>query len=113
MTTPGKCVHCREPLDSPDFRSCSRCAQLLRDLGNTVVEPLAREPGCDDMPNLKPIVNPKHDGKWLAWAAAKRGLTRWFHDYGHKCGFPRDIRQWSPSIVELAVQARLKETRNT
>ncbi len=112
MTNFGHCIHCRDPLDSPDFQSCGRCAQLLLELGDTVVDPPAREPGSDDVPKLRPIVNPRHDGRWLAWAAAKRGLMRWFHDYGHMCGFPRDIRQWSPCMVERAVQARLGKARN-
>ena len=61
------------------------------------------EPPPETLPVVKPT--PRRDGKWLAWAAAKRGQMHWFHRYGQQCGFPRDIRQWSPGMVEIAVQA--------
>ena len=91
----GRCIHCREPLDSPDFRTCGRCCQLLRELDWE-----------DEGPVFEPRPKPKRDGKWLAWAAAKRGQMHWFHRYGQQRGFPRDIRQWSAAMVEIAVQAK-------
>ena len=27
----GRCIHCMEPLDSPDFRTCGTCAVLAKD----------------------------------------------------------------------------------
>jgi hypothetical protein len=108
MSRFGRCIHCREPLDSPDFRSCSRCCQLLRELGDTVVEPPpAREPGCDDIRESKRPA--RHDGRWLAWAADKKGKTRWFHHYGRSRGFPGDLRRWSPGMVAQAIEAIQKE----
>jgi len=124
----SRCIHCRETLTRDliaiGVKTCGRCAVLLQQLGDTVVEPPpAREPGCDDERSLftpetvtsdgrdfkahaeaaKALT--RRDGRWLAWAAAKRGETRFFHDYGHTCGYPRDIRQWSPVMVEKAIQA--------
>lgn len=97
-----RCIHCCEVLTRDlvalRVRTCGRCAVLLSELGDTVVEP-PREPGSDD------VRKPRRDGKWLAWAARKRGQFPFFHDYGHAHGFPRDIRQWSPGMVEMAVQA--------
>ncbi len=92
-----RCIHCRETLTRDlvaiGVRSCGRCAVLLAQLGDTVVPP---PPEIEH----KPI----RDGKWLAWAAAKRGQMRWFQDYGHTCGFSLDMSQWSPAQVEQAVQ---------
>ncbi len=99
----GRCIHCGDPTGC-EFSTCGRCAQLLDGLEDVTVEPPPREQAP------APKLQPKHDGRWLAWAAAKRGLVRWFHDYGHTCGFPRDIRQWSPGMVERAVQARIAKT---
>jgi len=101
MSRFGRCIHCREPLDSPDFHSCSRCCQLLAELGDTVVNPPTRQPGSDD--DKRPAR--KRDGRWLAWAAAKRGRTRDVFAIGRERGFPRDIRQWSPAMVAICVEA--------
>lgn len=30
----GRCIHCCDRLDSPDFRTCSRCAGLVREAGS-------------------------------------------------------------------------------
>lgn len=99
----ARCIHCAEPLTrdlvAMRVRTCGRCAVLLAELGDAVVEPPPREPGSDD------VRKPRRDGKWLAMAAAKRNQFPFFHDYGHAHGFPRDIRRWSPSMVEMAVQA--------
>ncbi len=105
-----RCIHCRETLTRDlvaiGVRSCGRCAVLLAQLGDTVVPPPPeREPGCDDLRPPAIEHKPVRDGKWLAWAAAKRGQMRWFHNYGSQCGFPNDLRQWSPGMVERAVQA--------
>jgi hypothetical protein len=111
MTRFGHCIHCREPLDSPDFHSCSRCCQLLSELGDTVVDPSAREPGSDDArtPQAPPSLNTKHDGKWLVWAANKRGQLRWFQHFGVVHGYPRNISQWSPGMVAVAVKAKMAD----
>ena len=129
-----RCIHCREILTRDlialRVRTCGRCAVLLRELGDAIADPPAREPGCDDRPGpfttiiacsrgdvetrmdaepTKPInsagPNPKRDGRWLAMAAAKRKQFPFFHDYGHAHGFDRDIRRWTPDQVEMAVQA--------
>lgn len=100
------CIHCRRgdvPFDSPDS-VCGSCAVLLRDLGDSIVEPPSKP--IPMLPGDARIHHkPRRDGKWLAWAAVKRGTTRWFHDYGAKFGFPRDIRDWTAGMVERAVQA--------
>ena len=102
----GKCIHCCEPLDSPDFRSCSRCCQLLQELGDAVVEPPARErqPGDDD---VKP--RPK-DGKWLVWACNRRGRLREAQVFGRERGYPRDLHYWSPKMIELCIEALKRAT---
>ncbi len=104
-----RCIHCCEVLTRDlvalRVRTCGRCAVLLDELGDTIVPP-PREPGSDDIrPNTVIEHKPRRDGKWLAWAAAKRGQFPFFHDYGHAHGFPRDIRKWSPGMVEKALQA--------
>ena len=103
----SRCRHCGShavPHDAPS-PVCGSCVQLLIELGDDVVEPPpAREPGSDDV-KPKPVPSSKHDGKWLAWAAVKRKQTRFFHDYGHARGFPRDLRQWSVGMVDQAVRA--------
>ena len=110
-----KCIHCLDHL-SPDLvaigaSSCGRCVQLLRELGDTVVEPPTREPGSDDGGKIG--LNPKHNGKWLVWAANKRGCLRWFHTFGVQHGYPRNISQWSPTMVAVAVSAKMQGVATT
>ncbi len=104
-----RCIHCRETLTRDlvaiGVRSCGRCAVLLAQLGDTVVPPPEGETGCDDVRPPAIEHKPIRDGKWLAWAAAKRGQMRFFQDYGQICGLPLDMRQWSPGQVEQAVEA--------
>jgi len=125
MTRFGHCCHCGDRLACDQvmlgFRSCSRCCQLLRELGDTVVNPpsdvpgnspgtgkqlatLPREPGSDDAG--KTGLKAEHNGKWLIWAANKRGCLRWFHAFGVRHGYPRNISQWTPVMVAVAVNAR-------
>lgn len=105
-----RCRHCLSydvPHDAPEL-VCGRCAALISELAD---ESPAREAGSDDE---RPASKPKspgrvRDGRWLAWAAMKRQQTRWFHAYGSERGYPRDLRQWSPHMVERAVQAKIAE----
>ena len=97
-----RCSHCRR---SSVYDPCLQCVQLLRELGDTIVEPPPREPGSDD--GGKIVLNPKHNGKWLVWAANKRGCLRWFHTFGVQHGYPRNISQWSPCMVSVAVTAKM------
>ena len=114
----ARCHHCRRVGRG---EVCPDCLELIADIeANDHIEPPpqpAREPGCDDRPAFTTVItcerehgaapNPKpvRDGRWLAWAAAKRNKLHWFHDYGQMCGFDRDIRRWTPDQVEMAVQA--------
>ena len=106
----GRCIGCGDALYEPDFRTRSRCAVLLdgMDLTGIIVEPpppRGREPGCDDKPKPKP----HHDGKWLLWAANKRGCLRFFQAFGREHGYPRNMLQWSPGMVAIAVEAKVAE----
>ncbi len=103
------CIHCGDPTGC-EFATCGRCAQLLEGLDDVTVEPPST--GLAIRPSEESRNVGLRDGRWLAWAAAKRNCVRWFHDYGHQCGFPRDIRQWSPIMVERAVQARIAEDQS-
>jgi len=121
----SRCIYCQEVLTRDlialRVRTCGRCCQLRRELSAAIVEPPSREPGSDDEPShftQQTIMmdgrdfkahaegaKASRDGKWLAEEAAKRGKTQFFYDYGHTCGFPRDIRRWSPGMVDRAIQA--------
>ena len=127
----SRCIHCLSgdvPHDAP-APVCGRCAVLLRELGDTVVEPPpAREPGCDDQRSLftpetvtsdgrdfkahaeaaKTLT--RRDGRWLAWAARKRGRLRDVFTIGHSHGFPRSVEQWSPAMVDIAIKAMQSPT---
>jgi len=111
-----------DPGVEPDFKFCSRCAVLLdgMDLADIILEPPPprdaasgqhplsaehREPGCDDVRPAKP----KRDAKWLLWAANKRGCLRFFQAFGREHGFPRNMLQWSPGMVAIAVEAKVAE----
>ena len=102
------CLACGDPGVERDFKFCSRCCVLLdgMDLTGIIVEPpppRGREPGCDDKPK------PRHDGKWLLWAANKRGCLRFFQAFGREHGYPRNLLQWSPGMVAIAVEAKVAE----
>ena len=99
-----RCIHCGEDTGTSDSRVCGRCAVLLAELGDSVVEP-PREPGSDDV-KPKSALNPRHNGKWLTWAANKRGCLRWFHTFGVQHDYPRNINLWSPAMVAMAVKAK-------
>jgi hypothetical protein len=92
------CVHCGDPTGDPDFAVCGRCVVLLDGIGG--------EP--DD---YAPPTRPKrvHDGPWLVWAARVRGCTDWFVAYGQEHGHPRKMELWSPIMVKLAVEAKMRQ----
>jgi hypothetical protein len=123
------CAGCGCPGVETEFRYCSRCEILLDGLEDVTVPPPAeapppvlatREPGCDDRPAFTTIIacervsslKPKKDGKWLVWAANKRGCLRWFHTFGVQHGFPRNINQWSRVMVAMAVKAKMAEPQS-
>jgi hypothetical protein len=103
-----RCIHCGDDTGTSDSRICGRCAVLVRELGETVVEPpRERQPGDDDQPGPR---KPLRDGNWLIWAARKRGRLRDVFTIGHSHGFPRRVEQWSPAMVEIAVKAMQSPT---
>ncbi len=128
-TVRARCVHCGAPTRC-EFNTCGRCAQLLEGLEDVTVEPppdaprtvlARREPGSDDRPQFTtaiacsqvstpPAPKPK-DAKWLVWAANTRGCLRWFHAFGESHGYPRNILQWSPAMVAVAVAAKTADAK--
>jgi len=118
------CIHCGDPTGC-EFATCGRCAQLLEGIEDVTVEPPprppTREPGGDDQPQFTTIIacsrgsappapKPK-DAKWLVWAANKRGCLRWFHLFGQSHGYPRNIYQWSPAMVAVAIAAKTDDCK--
>jgi hypothetical protein len=107
MTT-TKCRHCTTQIQLPSWEPhdaprpiCQRCRELLAELGDTTVPaPVrAREPGSDD-------VKPKtRTGKWLMWAARKRGRLHDVHHFGREHGFPRRVEDWSARMIQVCVEA--------
>ncbi len=60
-----------------------------------------------DSPQAAPKDEPKvRDGRWLLRVAKKRQCLPWFSDYGRKRGFPGRVVDWSPGMVNQAVEAR-------
>ena len=97
----GRCIHCCDRLDSPDFRCCGRCAVLLQELGDTAVEPPAREPGCDDARPAKL----KHDARWLYAAVRKRNKIREAQAIGRRLRLHSNMLCWSLDQVDQVVAA--------
>lgn len=112
-----RCINCRDPLTRDlvaiGVRSCGRCAVLLKELGDDVVSPPPESESGSDCRPARIEHKPRRDGRWLEWAATKRGNLRWFHDYGAAHGFDRDIRSWTPGQVERAVGAILAQRAST
>src|SRR5208283_1446932 len=102
------CDGCGCPGVERGWKYCGSCTVLLEgiedDVKPTPPPTPAREPGCDD---VKP--KPRHDAKWLLWAANKRGCLRFFQAFGHEHGFPRNLLQWSPGMVAIAVEAKVAD----
>lgn len=101
-----RCEGCGCPGVESGLKFCGSCAVLLEGIEDVhvTVEP-AREPGCDDVRKPKP----QHDARWLLWAANKRGCLRFFQAFGREHGYPRNMLQWSPGMVAIAVEAKVAE----
>jgi hypothetical protein len=117
----ARCIHCLDHL-SPDLvaigvRTCGRCAVLLQELGDAVVEPPppqpAREPGCDDRPAFTTVIacerggapKPRHDARWLYAAVRKRGKVREALAIGRRLRLHSNMLCWSVDQVDQVVAA--------
>ncbi len=111
------CEACGCPGVEREYRLCSSCAVLLDGLedatvpGPPEVKPViaSREPGSDD--DKRPALKPRQrTGRWLVWAANKRGRLRDAQAIGRERGFPRDMSQWSAGMVAIVVEALQRPT---
>ena len=106
------CWACGDPGVEPDFKFCSRCAVLLDGMDLTDL-PASRGP-CVKPALVSPArtmisPGPRRDARWLLWAANKRGCLRFFVAFGREHGYPRNLLQWSPGMVAIAVEAKVAE----
>jgi hypothetical protein len=91
------CQACGCPGVEYGYRLCGNCAVLLDGLEDLTVPP---------PPETRQVVAAREprDGKWLVWACNKRGRLREAQRIGREHGFPRNMLQWSPAMVEVAIR---------
>jgi hypothetical protein len=137
MSNYHHCEACGDPGVERDFRYCGSCSILLEGLEDVTVEPPPRHHEAWGVGRGASILNStphapraseasaptserserphdsKRDGRWLVWAANKRGCLRWFQHFGIQRGYPRNLNQWSPAMVAIAIAAKQGDIKST